>query len=123
MQALEPANSEPQRMQLVHEDARTEDEKWKAVLDRDSSFDGDFVFAVRSTGVYCRPSCSSRHASREQVVFFSGPYAAERSGFRACQRCRPRDRASQRSEVLDRVRNYIEANFDKKITLATLSAH
>jgi AraC family transcriptional regulator, regulatory protein of adaptative response / methylated-DNA-[protein]-cysteine methyltransferase len=56
---------------------------------RDERADGLFVYAVRSTGVYCRPSCPSRKPRREQVLFFSLPEAAEQEGFRACQRCRP----------------------------------
>ena len=61
---------------------------WRAVLERDSSFDGTFVFAVRSTGVYCRPSCPARRPGRRQVAFFPLPEAAERAGFRPCRRCR-----------------------------------
>jgi AraC family transcriptional regulator of adaptative response/methylated-DNA-[protein]-cysteine methyltransferase len=63
---------------------------WQAVQSRDRSADGAFVYAVRSTGIYCRPSCASRKPRREQVVFFPLPEAAEQKGFRACQRCRPR---------------------------------
>jgi len=62
---------------------------WRAVETRDPSADGAFVYAVLSTGIYCRPSCPSRRPRREQVVFFSLPEAAERGGFRACLRCRP----------------------------------
>ena len=62
---------------------------WKAVERRDRGADGEFVFAVRSTGIYCKPSCPSRRPRREQVVFFSLPEAAEQEGFRACKRCRP----------------------------------
>jgi len=67
------------------------DARWHAVLARDARLDGRFVFAVRSTGIYCRPSCPSRRPRREQVLFFARPEAAERRGFRACRRCRPGD--------------------------------
>src|SRR5215472_6693704 len=60
---------------------------WQAVLAHDSSFDGSFVYAVRSTGVYCRPSCPSRRPRREQVIFYPRADAAESAGFRACRRC------------------------------------
>ena len=66
-------------------------ERWKAVMARDRRFDGAFVYAVRSTGVYCRPSCASRRPRRTQVTFFPIPEAAEREGFRACRRCHPAD--------------------------------
>ncbi|MGH7838667.1 MAG: Ada metal-binding domain-containing protein, partial [Candidatus Binataceae bacterium] len=57
---------------------------WNAVLTRDRAADGTFVYAVRSTGIYCRPSCPSRKPRRDQVVFFALPDAAEQNGFRPC---------------------------------------
>ena len=60
-----------------------EDQYWQAVMTRDEGLDGAFVYAVRSTGVYCRPSCPSRRPGREQVMFFARPEAAEEAGFRA----------------------------------------
>lgn len=61
------------------------------MLARDRRYDGAFVYAVRSTGIYCRPSCASRRPRRDQVTFFPIPEAAEREGFRACRRCHPAD--------------------------------
>src|SRR5207244_3541934 len=63
--------------------------RWHIVLARDRRFDGAFVYAVRSTGIYCRPSCPSRRPRRELVTFFPIPEAAEQAGFRACRRCSP----------------------------------
>ena len=74
----------------------TDEQFWQAVVAKDARFDGQFVFAVTSTGVYCRPSCPSRRAHRERVKFFDLPEAAEQAGFRACLRCHP-----QRARVLD----------------------
>lgn len=65
--------------------------RWEAVRTRDTRFDGSFVYAVRSTGVYCRPSCPSRPARPENVCFFGDVHSARNAGFRACQRCRPDD--------------------------------
>jgi AraC family transcriptional regulator of adaptative response/methylated-DNA-[protein]-cysteine methyltransferase len=62
---------------------------WDAVVARDGRADGKFVFAVKTTGIYCRPSCPARRPLRENVSFFRSPEAAERSGFRECRRCRP----------------------------------
>ena len=67
----------------------TPEHRWRIVLARDRRYDGAFVYAVRSTGIYCRPSCASRRPRREQVSFFPIPEAAEREGFRACRRCKP----------------------------------
>ena len=66
------------------------DARWQAVLAHDARRDGDFVYAVRSTGIYCCPSCPSRRPHRSQVVFFRHPAEAEQAGFRACKRCHPR---------------------------------
>jgi AraC family transcriptional regulator of adaptative response/methylated-DNA-[protein]-cysteine methyltransferase len=63
--------------------------RWRAVLARDAREDGVFVYAVRSTGIYCRPSCPSRRPRRDRVVFFASAQSAGLAGFRACKRCRP----------------------------------
>ena len=65
--------------------------RWRALCARDRSWDGRFFFAVRTTGVYCRPSCPARRPLRRNVSFFTEPEAAEKAGFRACLRCRPRE--------------------------------
>jgi AraC family transcriptional regulator, regulatory protein of adaptative response / methylated-DNA-[protein]-cysteine methyltransferase len=104
---------------------------WRAVQMRDRSADGAFVYAVRSTGIYCRPSCASRKPRREQVEFFSLPEAAEQRGFRACLRCRPRlvRLSDPRAAVVAGVCREIEAQIDAdgdgremRMTLGTLSA-
>jgi AraC family transcriptional regulator, regulatory protein of adaptative response / methylated-DNA-[protein]-cysteine methyltransferase len=66
-----------------------DEERWQAVKRRDPAFDGKFLFAVRTTGIYCRPSCASRPAKRENVSFFETGAYAEKAGYRACKRCRP----------------------------------
>ena len=68
---------------------RPAEAQWQAVQARDRGADGAFVYAVRSTGIYCRPSCPSRKPERGQVIFFNLPEAAEKKGFRPCLRCRP----------------------------------
>jgi AraC family transcriptional regulator of adaptative response/methylated-DNA-[protein]-cysteine methyltransferase len=62
---------------------------WQQVLARDASADGQFVYAVKSTGVYCKPSCPSRRPERKNVSFYPNPALAEAAGFRACLRCEP----------------------------------
>ncbi len=66
-----------------------DDERWQAVVRRDPAADGEFYYSVRTTGVYCRPSCAARLARRENVCFHATRADAERAGFRACKRCRP----------------------------------
>ncbi|HEX9568381.1 MAG TPA: bifunctional DNA-binding transcriptional regulator/O6-methylguanine-DNA methyltransferase Ada [Rhodospirillales bacterium] len=72
-------------------DPMTDETRWARVLARDARLDGAFVYAVASTGVYCRPSCPSRRPARNKVSFFALPALAEAAGFRACKRCRPAD--------------------------------
>lgn len=67
---------------------------WEAVRRRDRAADGRFVYSVRTTGIYCRPSCPARLARRENVRFHAGPVEAEAAGFRACKRCRPKEAGS-----------------------------
>jgi AraC family transcriptional regulator, regulatory protein of adaptative response / methylated-DNA-[protein]-cysteine methyltransferase len=101
--------------------------RWQAVQSRDRSADGAFVYAVRSTGVYCRPSCPSRKPRREQVVFFALAEAAEQKGFRPCQRCRPRavqvsdPRIAAVASVCREIDARVLADPDARLTLAQLS--
>jgi AraC family transcriptional regulator, regulatory protein of adaptative response / methylated-DNA-[protein]-cysteine methyltransferase len=81
---------------------------WTAVAERRKAADGSFVYAVRTTGIYCRPSCPSRRPNRDNVEFFALPEAAEQAGYRACQRCRPRDEAAS-DPALERVRRACRA--------------
>lgn len=102
----------------------TNPELWNAVLTRDASRDGSFVFAVRSTGIYCRPSCPARRPNREQVRFFKLPEAAEQAGFRACKRCHPRRaRANDpQVELVRRICHIIDEHDSDSVTLDNLSS-
>ena len=109
-----------EQLNLLPDDSES---KWQAVLTRDARFDGQFVFAVSSTGIYCRPSCPSRRARRERVSFFQLPEAAERAGFRACRRCHPRSArvVDPQIQMARTVCRMIEGNEGETITLAALS--
>jgi AraC family transcriptional regulator of adaptative response/methylated-DNA-[protein]-cysteine methyltransferase len=88
---------------------------WKAALRRDPAFDGAFVFGVRTTGIYCRPSCPARRPLARNVRFFSAPFDAELEGFRACKRCRPT--ASLAARAVD----YLRGHAQERITLERLA--
>jgi len=96
---------------------------WAAVLEKDASFDGKFVFAVRSTGIYCRPSCPSRRPRRDRVTFFPLPESAEEAGFRACLRCHPKQvpAVDPQIEMVQEACRLIEQNEDETTTLDALS--
>jgi AraC family transcriptional regulator of adaptative response/methylated-DNA-[protein]-cysteine methyltransferase len=104
-------------------DVMSNPELWNAVMTRDRSRDGSFVFAVRSTGIYCRPSCPARRPRPDQVSFFQVPEAAEREGFRACKRCRPRQTQTSdpRVELARRICHAIDEHDEEPQTLETLS--
>jgi AraC family transcriptional regulator, regulatory protein of adaptative response / methylated-DNA-[protein]-cysteine methyltransferase len=67
----------------------TDDARWAAVVEKNSRFDGSFVYSVATTGVYCHPSCPSRPAKRANVRFHTTCAEAEAAGFRPCKRCKP----------------------------------
>ncbi|NWG15491.1 MAG: bifunctional DNA-binding transcriptional regulator/O6-methylguanine-DNA methyltransferase Ada [Chloroflexi bacterium] len=94
-------------------------DRWQAVLDRDARFDGAFVMAVRTTGIYCRPSCPARHPRRENVHFYACPADAERDGFRPCKRCSPNTQAFE-AAVVQQVCAYLETHLDENPRLADL---
>src|ERR1044072_7943746 len=78
--------------------AMTDEAKlWDAVLRRDTAATGEFVYAVKTTGVYCRPTCASRRPLRKNVAFFSTTAEARAEGYRACKRCRPDDAGKSRA--------------------------
>src|ERR1700686_1086437 len=94
-----------------------------AVASRDARLDSAFVYAVRSTGIYCRPSCPSRRPRPRQILFFAVPEAAEQAGFRPCLRCRPRQAPrSTQSELVRRVCSEIEEDVDRPADLRRLAA-
>ena len=103
----------------------SDNDAWRAVETRDERFDGRFVFAVRTTGVYCRPSCASRRALRANVSFFAKPDDAERAGFRPCLRCEPRMEGAERSGAVavERARTFLDAHAERAVSLRELASH
>jgi len=100
-----------------------EEQCWQAVLARNVQADGTFVVAVRTTGIYCRPSCPARHPYREHVSFFRLPEEASAAGFRPCRRCHP-DQVQlpePQAELIERVCHYIQTHLDAPLHLADLS--
>ncbi len=95
--------------------------RWDAVVARDARRDGEFVFAVSSTGVYCRPSCAARRPRRENVQFFARPQDAEQAGYRACLRCRPKAfQGDSEAHEIKKICRFIEQNLDEPLTLDRL---
>lgn len=106
---------------IRHESSK--DALWTAVLTKNRAYDGVFWFAVKTTGIYCRPSCSSRTPLEQNVDFFTSPEEAHKHGFRACKRCKP-DQMSLPDANLDLVQQVcafiaeqITANPDESVHL------
>ncbi|MDA8480924.1 bifunctional DNA-binding transcriptional regulator/O6-methylguanine-DNA methyltransferase Ada [Citrobacter sp. Awk 4] len=79
-----------------------DDQRWQSVMDRDPDADGQFVFAVMTTGIFCRPSCRAKHALRKNVRFFVDAREALTAGFRPCKRCQP-DKENAHQQRLDKI--------------------
>ena len=101
-----------------------EDDFWRAVVAKDARYDGQFVFAVSSTKIYCRPSCPARRPLRERVSFFLLPEAAEQAGFRACRRCRPNSArvSDPQIETVQAVCRHLDASEMDAVRLSDLAA-
>ena len=93
---------------------------WTAVMSRDSDYDGRFVYAVRSTGIYCRPVCPSRRPRQSQAVYFAAPEDAKRAGYRPCRRCGP-DHPEIDADLVSRACEYIDEYLVNHITSPSLA--
>lgn len=100
------------------------DSAWKSVLSRDADADGEFVFAVRTTGIFCRPSCPAKRPIREHVEFFPSAEIALAAGYRACKRCNPE--SAERTLGERRVRaaaRYMDGHAGETFSLDVLAEH
>src|SRR5215471_9952674 len=98
------------------------EDKWRSVLTRNFKADGHFVYAVKSTGIFCRPSCPSRRPRREFVEFFNSPVHAQKAGYRACRRCKPGEPSAQIQKVEAACR-FIDENLDTTLSLYRIARH
>jgi len=96
--------------------------RWALVQSRNQQADGEFVYAVKSTGIFCRPSCPSRRPRREMVEFYDNPALAQKAGYRACLRCAPSERNSQLAKIEAACR-FIEQNLDSTLSLEQIARH
>ena len=96
---------------------------WEAVISRDYRFYGSFVYAVKSTKIFCRPTCASRKPPRNEVEFYSDPKLAVNAGYRACLRCKPDSENEIPASVTGALKacSYIDENYGSRISLSTLA--
>lgn len=114
--------TDPADLRTAPDSARwtSDDERWAAVTRREPRADGAFFYAVRTTGVFCRPSCASRQPRRENVAFFTDAAAARAAGFRDCKRCQPGG-LPRELEIVNRACAALDADPQQRLTLAQLS--
>src|SRR4051794_21552162 len=116
-----------QGLQERHGDRTSDDmgimtnEKWQAIINNDASYNNQFFYAVKTTGIFCKPSCKSRVPKKENVRIFQKKDQALDANFRPCKRCRPTNERLPDSEWVALITEYIDKNFTEKLTLETLA--
>jgi len=100
---------------------RISDEQWQAIMHNDSSYDNLFMYAVKSTGIFCRPSCKSRLPNQENVLIFKNAKQALSKGFRACKRCKPEGLQIPDEDWVVQITDYIDEHYAQPLTLEVLA--
>lgn len=99
-----------------------DDEQWQAVIRNDPSYDGRFYYAVKTTGIFCRPSCKSKPPNRDNIGFFRTANEAMAAKFRPCKRCRPAGQRLPDEEWIALAAEHIDRSYKQPLTLAQLAA-
>ncbi|MFT3655157.1 Bifunctional transcriptional activator/DNA repair enzyme AdaA [Bacillus sp. B01(2024)] len=97
------------------------DEKWNAIIHNDVSYDAVFYYAVKTTGIFCRPSCKSRVPNKENVLVFDTAEAALKRHFRPCKRCRPNGLRLPDEEWVAQITEYIDGHYHEPLPLSVLA--
>lgn len=101
--------------------SRISDDYWKAIVENDSAYDNTFFYAVKTTGIFCRPSCKSRSPNKENVLIFKNARLAQLENFRPCKRCKPNGLRLPDEEWIDQLTEWIDKNYSESLTLETLA--
>ncbi|HEY2492813.1 MAG TPA: bifunctional transcriptional activator/DNA repair enzyme AdaA [Paenibacillus sp.] len=96
-------------------------EKWQAIINNDASYDGQFFYAVKTTGIFCRPSCKSRPPKKENINLFETAEYALSAKFRPCKRCKPTGQRLPDDEWIAGVTEYIDKNYMENLQLNMLA--
>ncbi|MCR2807809.1 bifunctional transcriptional activator/DNA repair enzyme AdaA [Paenibacillus soyae] len=96
------------------------EEHWLAIIANDSAYDGIFYYAVRTTGIYCRPSCKSRPPKRDNAEVFASSADAAAAGYRACKRCKPAGVRLPDEDWAEQIASFMDRHYAEELDLATL---
>jgi len=99
------------------------EEMWEKIMVCDAAYDGLFYTAVKTTKIYCRPSCRSRKPKKVNVEFYQDMTEAVGAGYRACKRCKPEDEHSPHTELVQQVTSYLVNHYKQQITLQHIADH
>lgn len=102
---------------------RLTDETWDAIRRNDASYDDKFFYAVKTTGIFCRPSCKSKAPKKENVRIFRNTEEALAADFRPCKRCKPTNQRLPDHEWVNQITKYIDTNYSATLTLGALADH
>lgn len=101
--------------------SRIPDDYWRAILDNDAVYDNTFFYAVKTTGIFCRPSCKSRPPNKDHVRIFKNAKMAQLENFRPCKRCKPDGLLLPDEEWIQQLTEWIEQNYSEYLTLEILA--
>lgn len=107
--------------QADHSGESIPEEKWQAIISNDASYDGKFIYAVKTTGIFCRPSCKSKAPKQENVRLFENAERALSAHFRPCKRCKPTGERLPDDEWVALITQYIDSNYNENLTLENLA--
>lgn len=97
------------------------DELWQAIVGNDASYDGKMIYAIKTTGIFCKPSCKSRMPNRENVYIFENAEEALSANFRPCKRCKPTNERLPDHEWVNQITKFIDMNYNETLRLQTIA--
>lgn len=106
---------------IAADEGQLTDERWQAIINNDASYDFQFFYAVKTTCIFCRPSCKSRPPNKQNVRIFQNAQQALAAHFRPCKRCKPTGQRLPDSEWVDQITHFIDSHFSENVTLEILA--
>lgn len=108
-------------MNKTQEEGLITEEQWQAILHSDAAYDDEFFYAVKTTGIFCRPSCKSKPPKRENACVFQNAEEAQAAGFRPCKRCKPTGERLPDKEWVEVMTQYLDNHYTEPLTLEMLA--